>query len=357
MSGEIVIPRSYLRCHDCGFTIIPLDNILGIDELPHKMTKMLMMEVAYYGQSQCSFSAASEMMKRALGIEISKETVRAITESIGSQIFKADEMKAQHTLDNIQEIEAPSRLLKTTLYIMMDGAAVNTRVEDENGSTWRENKTVMVFRDKDMIKRKDDGHIIVKKEYMPFIGTAEEFRKFVLDAAVRAGYGKVEYVVIIGDGAAWIRNMCSELFPDAIQILDLYHLKENIYGYAKYLFKDDPAKYTPWAEELIDKIEIKGQVKEALNMIPEVEGKLPAGVVNLRTYIENNIDKINYPDYKDRGFFVGSGAIESANKTVVQRRLKQSGMRWSVAGAQSMVTLRAKDESGLWDREKTIFCA
>jgi len=357
MTGEIIIWRSYLRCQDgCGYTDLPLDDVLEIEDLPHKMTKKFMMEVAYYGQNQNSFEDASNMIKRAMDIEISKETVRKITESIGNQIFKADEMKAQHTFDHMTEIEVSSHPKKATLYILMDGAAVNTRVEDENGSTWRENKTVMVFLDKDMIKRKNEDHMIMKKEYMPFIGSAEEFKKFVLDAAVRAGYGKVEKVVIIADGATWIRNMCNEIFPDAIQILDLYHLKENIYRYAKYLYKDDPLKYTPWAEQVIDKIET-GKAEEALNMIPEVTGKLPAGVVNLSTYIENNRDKINYSDYKDKGFFVGSGAIESANKTVVQRRLKQSGMRWSVEGAQCMVTLRAKDESGLWDKERTIFCA
>ena len=76
--------------------------------------------------------------------------------------------------------------------------------------------------------------------------------------------------------------------------------------------------------------------------------KLPAGVVNLKSYITNKRDKINYSHYRESGWFVGSGAIESANKLIVQRRLKQAGMRWSVDGAQSLLTLRAKVESNLW---------
>jgi hypothetical protein len=70
-----------------------------------------------------------------------------------------------------------------------------------------------------------------------------------------------------------------------------------------------------------------------------------------RTYINNNIDKIDYPSYKEKGYFVGSGAIESANKVIVQRRLKQAGMRWSVSGAQAVLSLRAKAESRLWVSE------
>ena len=122
---------------------------------------------------------------------------------------------------------------------------------------------------------------------MPFIGSADEFKKFVLDAAVRAGYGKAANIVILADGATWIRNLCNEIFPDGIQILDLFHLKENIYSYGKYIFKDDPKQYVSWSEQVIDKIELNYAVDEALALIPELSDT-PAGVVNLRTYIENN---------------------------------------------------------------------
>ena len=219
-----------------------------------------------------------------------------------------------------------------------------------------ENKTAIAFTDKDMIKRKNGDHIIIEKEYTAFIGTAESFRGYVLNTAVNSGYGKMKDAVILGDGAAWIRNMGNELFPDAVQILDLYHLKENIYTYAKHKFSQNEKEYVPWAEDFIDKIE-KGKAPEALLLLPEEE-KLPVGVVNLRTYITNNIDKINYPAYKAKGYFVGSGAIESANKVIVQRRLKQAGMRWSVSGAQAVLTLRAKVESKLWDADvKALFAA
>lgn len=355
ISGEIKILRKYYYCRQCGYSETPLDEILEIRELPHKMTKRIMMEIAFYGQNQNSFKDAEHIIEKALSQTINKETIREITETIGRQIFETDLRKAKETLENVAKIEVSKKPKKSTLYVMMDGAAVNTRVEDENGSTWRENKTVMVFTDKDMIKRKDEGNIIVKKEYMALIGRAEEFKSFVLDAAVRAGYGKVEQVVIIADGATWIRNMCEEIFPEATQILDLFHLKENIYTYAKYKYNQDAKKYTPWAEMIIAKIET-GKVDEALKEIP-TEAKLPTGIVNLRTYIENNREKINYADYRKRGLFVGSGAIESANKIILQRRLKQAGMRWSVPGAQALLTLRSKVESGLWDKETRIFCA
>jgi hypothetical protein len=331
--------------------VAPLDIKLDLAEQPYKMTKGLMLEVAYYGQNQSSFSDASKMIKRALHLEISKETTRAVTEEIGRLVYEADARKAKHLLENMHKIETSpaQKESKGILYIMTDGAAVNTRIEDENGSTWRENKTAIAFTDRDMIKRKNGDNIIIKKEYTAYIGPAETFKGHVLSTAINAGYGKTSEVVIIGDGAHWIRNMGNELFPDAVQILDLFHLKENVYSYAKYKFSQEEKKYVPWAEHVIDMLE-KGKACDVLKLLPEDE-KLPASVVNLRTYISNNLDRIDYPTYKEKGYFVGSGAIESANKVILQRRLKQSGMRWGVPGAQAVLSLRAKYESNRWDSD------
>ena len=276
---------------------------------------------------------------------------------MGRRVFEADSEKADYLLNNMQTIEMRPDTKKEagTLYLMTDGAAVNTRVEDENGSTWRENKTAIAFTDKDLVEQKNGKHLIVRKEYTAFIGDADTFRGHALNIALNAGYGKIKDVVMIGDGAAWIRNMGNEIFPDAVQILDLYHLKENIYTYAKHKFNHNEKEYVPWAEHFIEKVE-NGKAEEALQQLPETE-KLPPGVVNLRTYLKNNMDKINYPEYRSKGYFVGSGAIESANKVIVQRRLKQSGMRWSVSGAQAVLTLRAKVESRLWPSVKATFAA
>ena len=351
MICELEIERDYYYCRNCRHREIPLDESLGISKLPYKMTREVMLEVAYYSQNQSSFSDGSAMLKRATGLEINQETAREITEKIGTLVFEADKKRAEHLVDNMHEIDMKNESEKAnmTLYIMADGAAVNTRVEDENGSTWREGKTVIAFTDKNIIKRADGGNIIIKKECASFIGSAEEFRGYVLKTAVNAGYGKAKNVVMIADGAAWIRNMGNELFPDATQILDLYHLKENIYTYAKYKFAQNEKEYVAWAEDFICKIE-KGKVADAINLLPKSE-ELPSGVPNLRTYISNNLDKINYPEYREKGYFVGSGAIESANKVILQRRLKQAGMRWSVPGAQALLSLRAKVESNLWDKD------
>jgi hypothetical protein len=105
---------------------------------------------------------------------------------------------------------------------------------------------------------------------------------------------------------------------------------------------------------MIDKIENEYDVDGAIAQIPE-HGRLPTGVVNQKTYIKNNRVRMNNPEYKKKGHFVGSGAIKSVNKSVVQQRLKRVGMRWGVDRAQAILTLRAKEESDHWD--DVLMCA
>jgi len=165
---------------------------------------------------------------------------------------------------------------------------------------------------------------------------------------VRNGYGQYKETILLSDGAAWIRTIGEELFPDAIQILDLFHLCENIYNYAKAIFKNDESRYKPWAENLVEKFK-DGEKHEAIHEIKLMKNrKLPKGTVNLYTYVNNNINKIDYKEYKEKGYYVGSGAIESGNKVVLQKRLKLAGMRWDDLSAQYLLSLRAKYESDLW---------
>jgi hypothetical protein len=189
---------------------------------------------------------------------------------------------------------------------------------------------------------------IEKKEYTSYIGKAQEFKKYLFACAVKNGYGEYKETILLSDGATWIRTIGEELFPDAIQILDLFHLCENIYHYAKAVFKNDEAKYKPWAENLVEKFK-GGEKQEAIQEIKAMKNrKLPKGTVNLYSYVVNNINKIDYKEYKEKGYYVGSGAIESGNKVVLQKRLKLAGMRWDDLSAQYLLSLRAKYESNLW---------
>lgn len=316
------------------------------------MTTPAMNRVSYIGQNEVSFKASSEMLKNFLGIDISSNHVRKITEYVGGAVYNADKEEANKQYENIVNLDITNEKKEMVLYIMIDGAAINTRIEDKDGSTWRECKSAIAFTNKDLIKRKDGSKLILNKECISLVGSSDELKKYLLMIAVLKGYEEAEKTVIISDGATWIRNICKEIFPDALQILDLFHLKENIYTYAKYLYSEEK-EYTKYAKTIINLIE-QGKKETAIKKVKDVKDELPAGIVNIKTYIKNNYEKIDYPEYIKNGYYVGSGAIESANKVLVQRRLKQAGMRWSVDKSQTVVSLRAKVESNKWNEVMPI---
>lgn len=357
--GKLTVTRNVDYCPKCGKTFGQNDEFLGIHN-NHRITKDFLEIVTYTAQMIPGFKNSEEVLLKLCGIEVSATQIKILSEEVGKELFELQMKNAESSyLD--PEKSAPQELEKnkknTTLYILMDGSAVNTRIQDEAGSTWKEMKLGLTFLDKDVIKRNKDSCIITKKEYVTYFGSVNEFKKVLFDSAARTGYGRVKNVVVIGDGAHWIWNLCKELFPDAEYILDFFHMTENVYDYAKEVFRNNEKNYKKWAETVIYYIKTE-QIDKAFKKIKE--SPLPedyaGNVVKLEGYIQNNLDKINYLQYKNKDYYIGSGMIESGNKVVVQKRMKQAGMKWGINGAQYMAVLRAKHESKNWnDVKKIIF--
>lgn len=318
------------------------------------MSIRAMIEIAFWGQNQSSFKNASRIIKRIHNIYISHVTIKKVTEYVGNLLF-------QNLLDNANKIwkeraniDVNTKKEKLILYMESDGAAVNTRIEDENGSTWKENKLAIFFSDKDIHKRKAKANMITHKEFVSYLGNVDTFRVLLFFKAVEMKYWEYKNIIFISDGATWLRNMISELFPEAIQILDKFHLIENIYQYANFIFNEDNKKVERFKDKIIGYCysnEYNLIVKE-LNKYKDI--KIPTSVCNLPIYLEHNKEKIDYSTYEHNGWFVGSGAIESSNKTIVQYRLKQAGMRWGVDGANAILTLRCYAESDNWCKIEKI---
>lgn len=306
-------------------------------------------ETAFRGQNQSSFYWTEFIMRDRLGYSISSETIRKVTYSVSKKLYEGYTENACKAVENITNIPF-THSKPGVVYIMIDGAAINTRKRFKNDSTWCENKLVMVFNSNDLKLRADGiGKDILRKEYVSYIGNVEQFKKYVLECAVRNGYGEYEKTVIVSDGASWIRTMCEELFPDAVQILDCFHLIENINKYAKFLYGEEPKNYKPWADKIID-LAMNGKIKELLDILEQYKDAKdrPEGTPNIYKYVFDNRKKIDYVGYKKSGFYIGSGPVESANKTVLQKRCKGPGMTWNKDNAQFMLTLRSKVESKIW---------
>jgi hypothetical protein len=335
--------------------VVPMDDYLRLARLPFKMTPEVMLNVAYWAQSQGSYQEAEDAIIRAYGYRINDDTIRQVANLVGSMVFKEDCRQADESfgLLNQGKLRFPPRKKKGVLYIEVDGAALNTRSKDENGSSWRENKLGIVFSSDNIYTWTDHKgekqRQLRKREYVSYVGGVHEFKKHVLSCALKNGYGEYEKTVIISDGATWIRNMREELFPDAQHILDYYHICENVNTFAKHLFGNEPSQYSQWADSMCALLK-ESRHSDVLADL-EKRKKPHACPVDLYGYIKNNTENIDYVCYADEGLFIGSGAIESGNKSVLQQRLKQAGMRWNTETAQNILTLRAKYKSNLWVSE------
>jgi hypothetical protein len=319
------------------------------------MTPELMVQVALWGQSQSSYKEAEAAILRAHHLQVNDDTIRAVTNYVGSIVFQADCRFAEETFAKLNsgKLSFPNKKKKDILYIEADGAQFNTRSKDKAGSSWRENKLGIVFSTDNIYTWTNAKGVkqwqINKREYISYAGSVSEFKKHLFSCALKNGYGKYEKTILIGDGATWIRNMREELFPDALQILDYYHLCENVNTFAKHLFGTEPFQYSAWANKICDLLK-KSKWNEVLLDLKHRE-QPPSCPIDLYGYINNNIDSIDYNRYIECGYFIGSGAIESGNKSVLHQRLKQPGMRWNVQSAQYLLTLRTKYKSGLWTQD------
>ena len=157
--------------------------------------------------------------------------------------------------------------------------------------------------------------------------------------------------VVLGDGAVWIWNIGDQHFPGAIQIVDIWHAREHIWSVGAKRFPSDDKERKRWAKKMIGKLNT-GRVEVLISELRAV----PTHNVELRKilnteadYFERNKERMRYPKFRKQGLFVGSGVIEAGCKTVIGSRLKQSGMFWTVRGANAIIALRCYRRSGKFE--------
>ena len=336
-------------------SIYPLDCALNIDRLPFKITIDAMIAIAREAVKAKSYEEAAREFEHHYKVPISSTQVKRVTEYIGGIVQEINAKAAEDAMKaQAQSFDRRTRRRRANdvLYIEIDGAMVNTRIM-QGGSTWMECKLAVAFHSRDIhywtSKSGKKCHKILKRDYAGFIGSNSDFEPYLAALADRYDAIHCSEVVVISDGAPWIAGTVGRLLPDhTVHILDLFHVKEKVGDFAKYIFKNKENEYTPWAEKINDLIE-DGKVDEVIREVEKYKDqKFPPGVPNLYVYLVNHRGQMNYPLYRSKGYFVGSGAIESANKQVMQSRLKLQGMRWYVSSAQCMLALKMMLESERW---------
>ena len=225
----------------------------------------------------------------------------------------------------------------------------------------KEIKNAVLYRGDDCAQESDSRGCILEKRYVSHLGNNKEFESLLWAEMRRQRFDEADFVVLLSDGAEWIR-LLPESMPcktKVLLILDLFHAS-HIWEVARALHGDKTPEARKWADEQGLRVEA-GEVDvvvEALRFL-KPRGQDKRDLVDaLGKYFQNNRDRMNYPSYRARGIRVTSGTVESANYHVTGGRLKLQGMRWSPTGAAQMARLRADLFNGRWElRTREILAA
>ena len=202
-------------------------------------------------------------------------------------------------------------------------------------------------------KLDDDGYPVRDRASSSYIATFEPaaaFQRLVQAEGIRRGADHVRQLTVIGDGAAWIWNLAAATFPEATCIVDLYHAREHLHSLTRsleFMLGDRKDEWLAARLEDLDYGYIDG-IEAAVREYP-LEGVKKDEVDRELGYFLNNAPRMRYHWFRSRGLFVGSGVVEAGCKAVIGQRLKQSGMHWTVNGADSIITLRCAEASSQWE--------
>jgi len=287
--------------------------------------------MTYCGQLD-SYEKSNEVLKEMLQIEVSDTQIYRVTDFYGKAV--SDTVNEEPVLSAVKSDEE--------LYVEVDGSMILTREEG-----WSETKVGRIFKSSDYLHAEAKPGWISHSQYTAHLGSHKEFTK-MMDTLIDK-YGHLgNRLVFVWDGATWIKNWIDDAFPKAVSILDYYHACEHLHAFSGSIFTDK-AKEKMWTDKQKEWL-LKGEIKTVLSNIRRV-GKNSEAANQLISYYSNNKDRMRYHEYVKIGCgIIGSGAIESAHRTLVQKRMKQSGQRWSWKGAQHMLNLRVVRKNNDWNK-------
>jgi hypothetical protein len=299
--------------------------------------------------SQSTFKEGRDDLKIYAGLEVSAKDIERVAEGIGQQM---EDWLSQEREEILEQGE-PLRPEKTIpiLYISYDGTGVPMIQEElvgrkgkqaDGSAKTREAKLGCVFTQTTTDTR---GFPVRDPDSTSFVGaieSAEDFGWRIYGEAVRRGLFKAQQVVVLADSAEWIKNLAQMHFPEAAFIIDLYHARQHVSGLCKTLFARNEKKIGQqrirWWTDL-DEGKVEKIVRQAQQHLPQDAEAKKKAETEIH-YLEKNKGYMRYAEFRSQSLFVGSGVVEAGCKTLIGQRLKQSGMEWSVRGANAIISLR-----------------
>lgn len=351
--SPVVVKRAYYHCEDCKDGVIPKDRELDIVDTSFSPGVRRMM--GRVGGKE-PFNEGRIDLEELAGVLVKTKAVERVSEAIGEQI--------EIILQRERELAMSGKVVPfkavPKMYVAIDGTGVpvvareteGRKGKDETGKAkTREAKLGCVFT---QTRLDEEGYPVRDENSTTYVGaieTADVFGARIYAEAVRRGITRAEKVIVLGDGAKWIWGIADEHFHGAIRIVDLYHARQHLCNLAKIVYGSTRVKSKEWAacrREQLDAGDVEAVITSMRSLRPR-DKKIQEAVCTEIDYFQTNAKRMRYAEFRRQGLFVGSGVVEAGCKTIIGRRLKQSGMRWTVRGANAIIALRCCQLSGRWE--------
>jgi len=353
--GPVEVSRPYYLCPHCHAGQFPADVELDIEgkECSPGVRRML----ASVGL-EAAFDRGRQQMKLLANLEVTAKAVERTAEAIGEDIAVRQQAEIQRGM----QLDLPMIVGEPipVLYVQGDGTGVPVvksetqgrqgKIEGQPAHT-REAKLGCVFT---QTTWDSEGYAIRDPDsttYVAAIETSEEFGKRLYLEAWKRGWSRAILKVFMGDGAEWLWNIADQHFPGAIQIVDLFHARQHLWDLARKLYPSQEAEQRRWImihQDLLD----GGKIEELVAALRAIDSSNPELTDKIRIeagYFETNQERMRYPKFRSQHLFVGTGVIEAGCKTVIGSRCKQSGMFWTVRGANAILALRCCQFNGRFE--------
>ena len=314
----------------------PADAALGLEVgYTPALARLLCLE----GAEAIGYEKAQHRLAETGGIEVSARQIQRVVQRVGQDAQAWQEREGR-----------PGRCDAPVMYVSADGTGVPMRPKELAGRKGKQPdgtaKTRQVYLGCVFTQHRTDekGHPVRDYQSTTYVSSFQSidlFGPILRQEALRRGLGTAAKVVLLIDGAAGLENMGKDCFKDSVQIVDFYHAMEHAGRVLDALLgknhADHKTRQHRWAKQLL-KDKVQSLIKETRQ---ECVGQPQAQAVEEELgYFARNIQRMQYGSFRAAGYFIGSGVVEAGCKTVVGARCKQSGMFWSLPGAENVLALR-----------------
>jgi hypothetical protein len=349
--GPAALTRAWYHCATCGHGFAPRDAELGVAGASMSPGLTAMNDQA---AAAGPFAKAARLLEVLAGVRLTVKRVERAAEASGAAAAQAVRDRAG-LITGRKLVPLPPSPLPDKLYAAIDGTGVPVTAKEtagrdgkaEDGRARTREVKLAVFFTQDRLDAK--GYPVRDQDSSSYVATfepASAFAGLVEAEGIRRGARHVRQMTILGDGAAWIWGIASSKFPEATQVVDLFHAREHLHDLARlleFMLGDRTDDWLAARLEDLDYGDIDG-ICAAARAYP-LAGVKKDQLDTALGYFENNAPRMRYKWFRSRGLFVGSGAVEAGCKSVIGQRLKLSGMHWTVGGADAIATLRCQQAS------------